>query len=49
MAILAMQVGGFAAALALLIAATRTHGWFVAAFGVHVVGDVLFVVNEGGF
>lgn len=44
--IVTLQVAGFVAAIILLF--THAPHWaFVAAFGVHVLGDLLFVAKEG--
>jgi hypothetical protein len=47
--ILALQVAGFAAAVACFIAIRRSAVWFafLASFGVHFAGDVLFLLKEG--
>ena len=46
--ILFLQVSGFIASIVLLCV-HAPHGWFVGVFGVHVLGDVLFLKKEGFF
>ena len=46
---LGLQVGGFVVAIVFLAIGAMPRWAFVVAFGVHVVGDVLFLRAEGWF